>query len=60
MYRLAKIDAPVLTVASGVGSVGAGAYSWMADITIMLQFVSATMSVFLGAYAIYRIFKNSK
>ncbi len=54
-----KIVEPKFLMA-GVGTVGTGAYSILADITVILQFVSVGMSVFLGAYAIYRIFKKER
>lgn len=57
VYRLIS-EAPIRTIVSGTGSVGAGAYSWLADATLLLQFISAGMSVGLGAYAIYRIIKK--
>jgi len=61
VIRLLKASTqPIVTAASGAGSVGASAYSILADITPFLQFTSAGMSVFLGAYAIYRIFKKNE
>ena len=55
---LTKVEAQLITQVTGVSAVGVGAFSWLADVTLYLQAASALISVVLGLYAIYRIYKN--
>ena len=53
---LKQISAQQITAASGIGSVGTGAVTWLVNLNEILQFVSIGISIFLGIYAVYRIF----
>ena len=58
MKGLLKIDVQLL--AAGTGHAGAGAYYWLSNVNEILQFVSLAISIVLGAYALYRLYKNAK
>ena len=53
---LKQLSAPHITAASGIGSVGTGAVTWLVNLNEVLQLVSLAISIFLGIYAVYRIF----
>lgn len=54
------IEPKFITDAVAAGSVGTGAYTWLANLNEVLQAISLVISIGLGIYAYYRIFKNKK
>ena len=56
--KLPVIESRLITDVTAAGSVGSGAVYWLATINEYLQFVSLTISVILGIYALYRIYRN--
>jgi membrane protein implicated in regulation of membrane protease activity len=55
---LTRVEAQAVTGLTGGGAISAGVVSWLAPITLYLQLASAAISVILGLYALYRIYKK--
>jgi len=56
-----KVIAPrFITDAAAAGSVGSGAFTWLVNLNEILQAISLLISIGLGVYAYYRIFKKKK
>ncbi len=51
-------ESRLITDVTAVGSVGTGAFAWLANINEVLQFVSLAISICLGVYALWRIAKK--
>lgn len=52
------LESKFITDIAAAGSVGSGAYAWLANINEVLQTLSLIISIGLGLYAYYRIFKS--
>ena len=58
--KFPAIESRFITDAAAAGSVSTGAYSWLANVNEWLQLISLLISIGLGLYAYYRIFRKDK
>ena len=54
------VESKFVTDAVATASVGTGVYGWIASAVPVLQFIFLMISIGLGLYAYWRIFKENK
>ena len=54
------LESKLVTDVVAASSIGTGAYTWLVNLNEILQAVSLLISIGLGVYAYYRIYKAYK